>query len=183
MWHHLLHYEGSDIGRRNCGTNPSILARPLRIKTHHHRGGAPLAHWRVPHRLLGRRFRHRRPDGPVGRHQQPRIQDEGSKSCKPERETDSGVSSRRIFAYDARPICHPSAPRLGLAEAIVDLVSTGSTLAMNGLRAIADVLESEAILVANPDIARSRAAEVVALDTMIGAVIAARDRKYVLMNA
>ena len=38
------------------------------------------------------------------------------------------------------------APRLGLAEAIVDLVSTGSTLVMNGLRPIADVLASEAIL-------------------------------------
>ena len=42
------------------------------------------------------------------------------------------------------------APRLGLADAIVDLVSTGSTLQMNGLRAIGDILASEAILVANP---------------------------------
>ncbi len=75
------------------------------------------------------------------------------------------------------------APRLGLAEAIVDLVSTGSTLAMNGLRAIADVLESEAVLIANPEVARERSAEIAAIDTMIGAVIAARDRKYVLMNA
>jgi len=75
------------------------------------------------------------------------------------------------------------APRLGLAEAIVDLVSTGSTLAMNGLRAIGDVMASEAVLVANPAVARERPADVAALDTMIGAVIAARDRKYVLMNA
>src|SRR5262249_55467845 len=42
------------------------------------------------------------------------------------------------------------APRLGLAEAIVDLVSTGSTLVMNGLRPIGDVLRSEAVLIANP---------------------------------
>jgi ATP phosphoribosyltransferase len=75
------------------------------------------------------------------------------------------------------------APRLGLAEAIVDLVSTGSTLAMNGLRAIGDVLASEAILVANPTALVERAADLAALDTMIGAVIAARDRKYVMMNA
>jgi ATP phosphoribosyltransferase len=75
------------------------------------------------------------------------------------------------------------APRLGLAEGIVDLVSTGSTLAMNGLRAIADVLASEAILVANRDAATERSSDVTALDTMIGAVIAARDRKYVMMNA
>lgn len=75
------------------------------------------------------------------------------------------------------------APRLGLAEAIVDLVSTGSTLAMNGLRTIADVLASEAILVANPTAALQRAGDLAALDTMVGAVIAARGRKYVMMNA
>jgi len=75
------------------------------------------------------------------------------------------------------------APRLGLAEAIVDLVSTGSTLAMNGLRAIADVLPSEAILVTNPEAALQRSADLAALDTMVGAVIAARGRKYVMMNA
>jgi len=75
------------------------------------------------------------------------------------------------------------APRLGLAEGIVDLVSTGSTLVMNGLRAIEDVLASEAILVANPAATTDRATDVEALDTMIGAVIAARERKYVMMNA
>jgi ATP phosphoribosyltransferase len=75
------------------------------------------------------------------------------------------------------------APRLGLAEGIVDLVSTGSTLAMNGLRPIGDILSSEAVLVAHPGAVSERAADVAALDTMIGAVIAARDRKYVLMNA
>ncbi|HEX5590061.1 MAG TPA: ATP phosphoribosyltransferase [Candidatus Limnocylindrales bacterium] len=75
------------------------------------------------------------------------------------------------------------APRLGLAEAIVDLVSTGSTLAMNGLRSIGDVLASEAVLVANDATAGARTADVEALDTMIGAVIAARARKYVMMNA
>ena len=75
------------------------------------------------------------------------------------------------------------APRLGLAEGIVDLVSTGSTLAMNGLRAIADVLPSEAVLIANPMAERQRPGELSAIDTMIGAVLAARDRKYLMMNA
>ncbi len=75
------------------------------------------------------------------------------------------------------------APRLGLAEAIVDLVSTGSTLVMNGLRPIADVLESEAILIANPAALARRGAELDAIDTMLSAVIAARDRKYLMMNA
>jgi len=75
------------------------------------------------------------------------------------------------------------APRLGLAEAIVDLVSTGSTLVMNGLRQVGDVLSSQAILVANPTAHRERAAELAAIDTMLSAVIAARDRKYLMMNA
>jgi ATP phosphoribosyltransferase len=75
------------------------------------------------------------------------------------------------------------APRLGLAEAIVDLVSSGSTLVMNGLRPIADVLQSEAVLVGNPTALRERSAAITALDTMISAVIAARDRKYLMMNA
>jgi ATP phosphoribosyltransferase len=75
------------------------------------------------------------------------------------------------------------APRLGLAEAIVDLVSTGSTLVMNGLRPIGDVLESEAVLVANPTAHQQRAADIAAIETMISAVIAARDRKYLMMNA
>lgn len=75
------------------------------------------------------------------------------------------------------------APRLGLAEAIVDLVSTGSTLVMNGLRPIGDVLASEAVLVAGPESGRRRAAEIARLETMLSAVTAARDRKYLMMNA
>ncbi len=75
------------------------------------------------------------------------------------------------------------APRLGLAEAIVDLVSTGSTLVMNGLRQVGDVLASEAILVANPNADASRADELAAIDTMLSAVLAARGRKYLMMNA
>ena len=75
------------------------------------------------------------------------------------------------------------APRLGLAEAIVDLVSTGSTLQMNGLRPIADVLASEAILVANRTAQVERAEDLGAIDTMLSAALAARGRKYLMMNA
>jgi ATP phosphoribosyltransferase len=99
-------------------------------------------------------------------------------------------TARRFFAregvaVDVVPISGAVevAPRLGLAEAIVDLVSTGSTLAMNGLRPIGDVLASEAVLVANPTADRQRRPELDAIDTMLGAVIAARDRKYLMMNA
>jgi ATP phosphoribosyltransferase len=99
-------------------------------------------------------------------------------------------TARRFFAEHGVPVeivplsgAVEVAPRLGLAEGIVDLVSTGSTLAMNGLRQIGDVLESEAILIANPTADRDRTADVAAVDTMLSAVIAARGRKYLMMNA
>lgn len=99
-------------------------------------------------------------------------------------------STRRFFdqariPVDVIPISGAVevAPRLGLAEAIVDLVSTGSTLVMNGLRPIGDLLGSEAILVANPTALERRREELDSIDTMIGSVIAARDKKYVMMNA
>jgi ATP phosphoribosyltransferase len=99
-------------------------------------------------------------------------------------------TARRFFeergiAVDVIPISGAVevAPRLGLADAIVDLVSTGSTLVMNGLRPIGDVLASEAILVANPTAHRQRGPDVGSIDTMISAVIAARGRKYLMMNA
>ncbi len=75
------------------------------------------------------------------------------------------------------------APRLGVAEAIVDLVASGSTLVVNGLRVLEDVLTSEAALVANPDALRQRRAEIDALDMVVGAVLAARGRTYLMMNA
>jgi len=69
------------------------------------------------------------------------------------------------------------APRLGVAEAIVDLVSTGSTLVMNGLRPLATLLESEAVLIAHDD------GEDAPLPTMLRSVVTARRKRYVLMNA
>ena len=75
------------------------------------------------------------------------------------------------------------APRLGLADAIVDLVSTGSTLAMNGLRPIGDILPSEAVLVASPQAVGQHADELESIVTMLGSVIAAKGRKYLMMNA
>jgi len=100
------------------------------------------------------------------------------------------ATARRFFAerdiqVDVIPISGAVevAPRLGLAEAIVDLVSTGSTLVMNGLRPIGDVLESEAVLVANPTARLEMGPAIDAIDTMLGAVIAARGKKYLMMNA
>jgi ATP phosphoribosyltransferase len=98
--------------------------------------------------------------------------------------------ARRFFAGQGIPVDVISlsgavevAPRLGLADAIVDLVSTGSTLAMNGLRPIGDILASEAILVASPAAVAQRPDELDSIVTMLGSVIAARRRKYLMMNA
>ncbi len=75
------------------------------------------------------------------------------------------------------------APRLGLADAIVDLVSTGSTLAGNGLRAIGDILTSEAVLLTSEPARLAHPDELDGIVTMLGSVIAARGRKYLMMNA
>ncbi len=73
------------------------------------------------------------------------------------------------------------APKLGVADAIVDLVSTGSTMLVNGLRQVATLMKSEAALVALPGTVADGDSRRVA--TMLRAVIAARRKRYVLMNA
>ena len=77
------------------------------------------------------------------------------------------------------------APTLGLADAIVDLTATGSSLILNDLRPLATILESEAVLVANP----AAMADPVRRDNIdrlllrIDAVRAAKRYKYLMMNA
>lgn len=71
-------------------------------------------------------------------------------------------------------------PQLGVADAVVDLVATGSTLRMNGLRPLATLLESEAVLVAGSGVADGRIEGLVA---MLLSVLDARGREYVMMNA
>jgi ATP phosphoribosyltransferase len=76
------------------------------------------------------------------------------------------------------------APHIGIADVIVDLVSTGSTLRVNGLREVATVLESSSRLIAAPSI-RSDALRARALDELVaalGSVIAARGKRYVMAN-
>ncbi len=72
------------------------------------------------------------------------------------------------------------APRLGVADGIVDLVSTGSTLIMNGLREIGTLLESEAVLITRPEITNGSVARIA---TALRAVVTARSKRYVLLNA
>jgi ATP phosphoribosyltransferase len=76
-----------------------------------------------------------------------------------------------------------AAPRLGLAEAIVDLVSTGSTIAANGLRRLGTLLASESVLIGGREAIARRKELVDRLDLMLLGVVAARRRRYVMMNA
>ena len=75
------------------------------------------------------------------------------------------------------------APRLDAAEAICDLVSSGETLRSNGLRSIETVLESEAVLLARPGLDEGRQAIARSLATVMESVIAARDKRYVMLNS
>lgn len=74
-------------------------------------------------------------------------------------------------------------PRLGLADAIVDLVSTGSTTSANGLRRIGSLLSSQAVLVAGRAALDGMREPSERLELMLSGVVAARRRRYVMMNA
>jgi ATP phosphoribosyltransferase len=74
-------------------------------------------------------------------------------------------------------------PRLGLADAIVDLVSTGSTMDANGLRPVGTLLESQAVLLGGRAAVEARTELVERLELMLSGVVAARRRRYVMMNA
>ena len=76
-----------------------------------------------------------------------------------------------------------AAPRLGLSDAVVDLVSTGSTASVNGLRRIGRLLSSEAVLIANRQALDERRDLVERLELMLRGVVAARSRRYVMLNA
>ena len=75
------------------------------------------------------------------------------------------------------------APKLGLADGIVDLVSSGSTMIMNGLRSVGALFASQAILVGARGRDAGTAAVTDELRTMMEAVIAGRGVKYLMMNA
>lgn len=76
-----------------------------------------------------------------------------------------------------------AAPRLGLADAIVDLVSTGTTASANGLRLIGRLLSSQAVLVGSRAALAERREQVERLELMLFGVVAARRRRYLMLNA
>ncbi len=75
------------------------------------------------------------------------------------------------------------APSLGLADAICDIVSSGSTLAANGLREVATIFTSEAVLIGAAAPSAEAAAALAQLRFRIRAVQRARRHRYILLNA
>lgn len=75
------------------------------------------------------------------------------------------------------------APGIGLADAICDLVSSGSTLLTNGLKEVETILHSQAVLISNPSPGASRISILEKLLFRIRAVKKASSNKYILLNA
>ena len=75
------------------------------------------------------------------------------------------------------------APGISLADAIFDIVSSGSTLVSNSLKEVEVVMKSEALLIGNKHMSEDKKEILNELLFRIEAVKAAEDKKYVLMNA
>ena len=75
-------------------------------------------------------------------------------------------------------------PALGVAQAIVDLTSTGSTLALNDLRALTKVYDSEAVLIANKEtLVKGKRDLLEKLIIRFKAVLSAKNYKYIIIPA
>lgn len=74
------------------------------------------------------------------------------------------------------------APSIGLSQAICDIVSSGSTLLSNGLQEVETIFNSEAVLIATPNLAQTKKSILKDLHFRIQAVLQARNFKYILLN-
>jgi ATP phosphoribosyltransferase len=74
------------------------------------------------------------------------------------------------------------APGIGLADAICDIVSTGSTLLSNGLKEVEIVMQSEAVIISSPELEPEKQTILNKLLFRIEAVKKAKNNKYILLN-
>ena len=74
------------------------------------------------------------------------------------------------------------APGIGLADAIFDIVSSGSTLVSNRLKEVEVVMKSEAVLIANPNLSPEKKEILDELIFRIESVQRAKGKKYILLN-
>ncbi len=75
------------------------------------------------------------------------------------------------------------APGIGLADAVADLVSSGSTLFMNGLKEVETILKSQSVLIRNVNLSEEKLALIEKLLFRVRAVKKAKRYKYILLNA
>lgn len=75
------------------------------------------------------------------------------------------------------------APSIGLAEGICDIVSTGGTLLSNGLKEVAEVFKSQAVLIAYSNLSSEKKAILTKLLFRIDSVQRGQNAKYVVLNA
>ena len=75
------------------------------------------------------------------------------------------------------------APNIGLADAICDIVSSGSTLFKNNLKEAVKILDSEAVLVQGPKVTEEQLAWIKKIQFRMQAVLRAKKSKYILLNA
>jgi ATP phosphoribosyltransferase len=100
-------------------------------------------------------------------------------------------STKKFF--DSKNICVETvmisgsveiAPTLGVASAIVDIVATGSTLALNDLKLLTKLYDCEAVLIATKNIKSNQKKKLInSLITRFNGVLAAKNYKYIMMNA
>ena len=74
------------------------------------------------------------------------------------------------------------APNIGLADAICDIVSSGSTLFKNNLKEVIEILKSEAVLVQAPNLTSDQQLLIDKLQFRIQAVLRAKQSRYILLN-
>ncbi len=75
------------------------------------------------------------------------------------------------------------APNIGLADAICDIVSSGSTLFKNGLKEVVKMSESEAVLTSGPGLSKEKQEILDTVQFRIQSVLRGQNSKYLLMNA
>jgi ATP phosphoribosyltransferase len=75
------------------------------------------------------------------------------------------------------------APGIGLADAVCDIVSSGSTLLTNGLHEVETILKSQAVIISNKNLDDEKQAILTKLLFRIRSVINANENKYILLNA
>ena len=100
-----------------------------------------------------------------------------------------GITRRFLEARGVRVDIHSIsgsveiAPNIGLADGICDIVSSGSTLFSNGLKEVEKIMQSEAVMIRYRGLSAEKAAVLDQLLFRINAVLAAKNSKYIILNA